>query len=38
MIYFRNRKDARVFAKKQEHYKVIDNGTLAEMRWSVKVI
>ena len=41
MFYFRKRDEAREFAKKQPHYKVIDckdNLSVNGYRWAVKVL
>ncbi len=40
MLFFKFRKQAREFARKQEHFKFVDNGTYAPdaRRWGVKVL
>ncbi len=40
MFYFKFRKLARDFSRKQEHFKFVDNGTYAPegRRWGVKVL
>jgi hypothetical protein len=40
MFFFEKRKDAREFARKQDHYKLVDNGTYSPegRRWAVKVL
>lgn len=38
MIFFKTRKDAREFARKKDHYKVVDMGSDAPKRWAVKVL
>lgn len=40
MIFFKTRTDARKFATKVDHYKVVDTGTdsASGRRWGVKVL
>jgi hypothetical protein len=38
MFFFNTRKQAREFAGKQEHYKVVDCGIDSKRRWAVHVL
>jgi len=38
MFYFETRSQAREFSRKNDSYKLVDNGTNAEKRWAVKVL